>query len=152
MLFTAEDIQKLRQDTGAGVMACKRALEDAKGNLDKAKEYLKEAGAMVAAKKSERETKQGLIDTYVHGKGRIGVMVEVSCESDFVAKNPEFQGFVHDLALQISAMSPKNIDELLKQSFIKDDTMTIKDLLTEKIAKIGENIQIKRFSRYEIGE
>lgn len=151
-MISGAEIQKLREETGAGVMACKRALEEAKGDMAKAIEILKEEGAAIAAKKSGRNASEGLVEVYMHGKGRIGVMVEVNCESDFVARNPEFKDLAHDIALQISAMAPKSVEELLEQNFIKDDSQKISQLVISKIAKLGENIQIKRFIRYSLGE
>ena len=157
-------IQKIREATGAGIMDIKRALEEANGEEEKALEVLKAKGLDKAAKKSEREIKAGLVGSYVHSNGKIGVLVEVGCETDFVARNEEFRSFVSDLAMQIAATDPKvvsavdiasgDVEEsevLLNQAFIKDASKTISDLLTEKIAKIGENIQIRRFIRFELG-
>ena len=148
---TINDIKKLREETGLGAMDCKRALLDAKGNFEKAKEILKERGFEKAAQKSERRVCQGVVESYSH-LGKVGVILELNSETDFVARSPEFKNFAHDLVLQIASMAPKSIEELLKQPFIKDETKTIKDLLTEKIAKTGENILIKRFERWELGE
>mgnify|MGYP000673609788 CR=1 FL=1 len=159
-------IQKIRKATGAGVMDIKRALEEAGEDEVKILEILKEKGFDKAAKRIGRELKAGLIASYIHSNGRIGALVEVGCETDFVAKNEEFRTFVSDLAMQIAATNPKVVsreeaeesgkvaDEeiLLLQPFIKDQDKTIGELLTEKIAKIGENIQIKRFARFEVGE
>ncbi len=147
----AEDIKKLREQTGAGVMDIKEALDAAKGDPKKALENLKKRGLDIAAKKAERETHQGLIETYTH-MGRVGAMIEVNCETDFVAKNPEFKEFVHDLALQVASLDSDKLEDLLKMDLIKESGKTVQDLLTEKIAKIGENIVIKRFVRYELGE
>ena len=133
-------------------MDCKRALEDAKGDSKIAKEILKEKGAMIANKKAARATKEGLIESYIHGKGRIGVLLELNCETDFVARNPEFQELAHDLAMQISAMNPESVEDLMEQDFIKDPSMKINKLMESKISKIGENIQINRFVRYGLGE
>lgn len=151
MAITSADVQKLREVTGAGIMACKKALEEAQGDLKKAQEILGAQGAMIAAKKAQRDAKEGLVETYTHGGGRIGVLVEVNCETDFVSRNPEYKELAHDIALQISAMKPANLDELLDQDFIKDPSMTIRQMLEAKIAKLGENIQIGRFTRYELG-
>lgn len=151
-MISSKDIQILREKTGLGIMECKKALEEASGNQKKAEEILQRSGAMEALKKSERQTSQGLIGSYVHSNGKIAVLIEVNCETDFVARNAEFQEFVHDLAMQVASMNPKDIDELKKQEFIKDTTLSIEDLLNQKIAKIGENIQIKRFVRYQLGE
>lgn len=148
--MNAGDIQKLREETGAGIMECKRALEEAKGDFGKAKEILKERGALIAQKKSERVAGEGVIESYIHSNGKIGALVEINAETDFVARNPEFKEFAHDIAMQIASMDPKDVEGLLEQSFIKDQSLTIRDLLHQKIAKIGENIQIKRFVRYNL--
>ncbi len=152
MAITSADIQKLREQTSAGIMACKKALEEAKGDFNKATALLKEQGAVIAAKKSGRAANQGLVETYVHGGGKIGVLVEVNCETDFVARNPEFKDLAHDIAMQISAMNPVSVDELLEQDYIKDSSLKVKQLLESKIAKLGENIQITRFTRYGLGQ
>jgi elongation factor Ts len=165
MPITAEMVKSLREETGAGVMDCRRALEQADGNPAEAKRILEQQGVAKAAKKAGREANQGLVDAYIHGGGRIGVLIEVNCESDFVARNEEFKAFVHDLTMQIAAHPPKYVsrpedadgadDEyaaLLTQPFIKNPSLTIQDLLTEKIAKIGENILIRRFERFELGK
>lgn len=146
-----KEIQKLRARTGVGVMDCKKALEDGKGDQKKAEEILKKSGAMKALKKAERNALEGLIEVYVHD-GRVGVLLELNSETDFVARNGEFKQLAHDIAMQIASMNPKNVDELKKQEFIKEPSMTIEELVTSKIAKIGENIQIKRFIRYQLGE
>lgn len=151
-MITPQQIKHLREKSGIGVMECKKALEEAKGNEKKALELLKKSGAMKALKKADRATSQGIIETYSHGNGKIGVLLEINCETDFVARNPEFKEFCHDIAMQIASMKPKNIEELKKQEFIKDLDITVDELLTQKIAKIGENIKIKRFTRYELGE
>ncbi len=142
---------KLREQTGMGVMDIKRALDEANGDEAKALSLLKERGEAVMAKKQERVAAQGVVETYTHGS-RIGVMVEVNCETDFVARNPDFAGFAHDIALQISSMSPTSLDELLEQEFIKDNSKTIAALLTEMTAKMGEKLVITRFARWELGE
>ena len=151
-MITSKQIKELREKTGVGVMDCKKAMEEAKGNSKKAEEILKKCGAMKALKKADRKADQGLVETYSHGCGKIGVIVEINCETDFVARNTEFKEFCHDIALQIASMKPKDVAELKKQSFIKDLDVTIDELLTQKIGKIGENIQIKKFTRYELGE
>jgi len=164
--ISADTVKELREKTGAGVMDCKKALEEADGNMQKAAETLKERGLALAKKKAERVANQGLIECYVHQGGQIGVMVEVNCETDFVARTNEFKNLAHDIALQIAALSPQYIspDEvtqetdiepqaacLLLQPFIKDQTKSIQDLITETIAKVGENIKIRRFCRFELG-
>lgn len=144
-------INQLRKETGISVMECKQALDEAKGDIAKAKEILKKHGKMTADKKAERVANQGLIESYSH-LGKVGVILELACETDFVAKGPEFKELAKELCLQIASMKPVNPTELAKQIYVRDETQTIKDLIDSKIAKLGENIQIKRFSRYEIGE
>jgi len=145
-----ELVKQLRQDTGAGVMECKKALEDAKDDIEKAKKILQKQGLAKAKKKSERETGQGYVATYTHVNGKIGVMIKILCESDFVAKNAEFQQFAKDLCLQVAAMGPKNARQLLSQDFIKDPGLTIDKLVKLIIAKFGENIKIDKIERFEI--
>ena len=147
--MSVDEIQKLREKTGLGVMECKKALEEARGNFEQAKLVLKEKGAEKAVSKQDRETENGIIESYSHN-GKIGVMLEILCETDFVVKNKEFKELTHDLVLQIASMAPENEKELLAEPFIKDESKTVSDLLTEKIAKIGENIKIKRFERWEL--
>jgi elongation factor Ts len=159
-------IKQLREDTGAGVMDAKRALEEADGDMAKAKGILRERGLAAAAKKSERATNQGMVEAYIHAGGRIGVLVEVNCETDFVAKTSEFQQLARDIAMQVAAMQPlvveasqrtpemEGSDEevvLLAQPFIKDGSRTIGDLVKDAIARTGENIRVARFSRFELG-
>lgn len=151
-MISSGDVQELRSKTGVGVMDCKKALEEAKGDFKLAQEILKKSGAMKALKKSERTAKEGLIESYIHSDGKIGVLIEVNSETDFVARNPEFRELVHNLAIQIASMNPKDVEELKKQEFVKDPGFTIEELLNNLIAKIGENIQIKRFVRYALGE
>jgi len=142
---------EIRKETGHSVMEIKKALEETNGDKTKALQLLKQRGAEVMQKKGDREVKSGFIDAYSHN-GQIGVLVEVQCETDFVARNPEFQSFVHDLCLQVSAMNPQDVKELLTQPFIKDDKQTIEQVLGEMTAKIGERLVISRFSRMKIGE
>ncbi len=149
-MITAEQIKQLRQKTNISVMECKKALEEAKGNDEKALKILEKKGQKKAMKKSARETKQGLIETYVHNNGQRGVILELNCETDFVAKNSQFKEFAHDLAMHIAAMNPENIKELLTQPFIKDEQKTIQDIINEAIAKLGENIKIREFVRLEV--
>lgn len=166
--ITADLIKKLREMTSAGVMDCKKALEEAKGDLEGAIKKLGEMGIATAAKKADRVTAQGLIESYIHAGGRIGVIVEVACETDFVARTPEFQTLARDIAMQVAAMNPATIAEddpvpesaggrvdeivLMKQAWIKDASRDIRTLINETIGKTGENIQVKRFARFEIGE
>ena len=197
MEITAKMVKELRDKTGAGMMDCKSALTDAKGDMDKAVEILRKKGIAKAEKKSSREVKDGLIHAYIHPGGKLGVLVEVNCETDFVAKNEAFQEFVHNLSMHIAASNPLGIERenlpaeivekelrlykeqaaesgkpdpivekiatgklekfysesvLLEQPYIRDPEKSVKDYLTEVIAKIGENISIRRFVRYQIGD
>jgi len=145
-----EIVKQLREETGAGIMDCKSALEKAKGDFKKAKEILEEEGAQKAAEKAERATSQGYIATYTHSTGKIGAMVEILCETDFVARNEEFRQFAKEICLQVAAMAPKNQKQLLKQEYIRDPSKTIDQLIKATIAKFGENIKIGRFERIEI--
>lgn len=150
-MITAEDVKKLREETGAGVMDAKKALEEASGDMAKAKEILQSQGAQKAEKRSERVTSLGLIETYVHA-GKVGAMVEVGCETDFVAKTDEFKNLAHELAMQVASMGPSDVEELLNQDYIRDPSKKVKDLVTETVAKTGENVQVKRFIRFNLGE
>lgn len=166
MAITTDMVKELRETTGAGVMDCKRALEDAGGDMAKATVLLREKGLAAAAKRADREAKQGVVQSYIHAGGRIGVLVEVNCETDFVANTDEFRGLARDIAMQIAAMSPRvvSVDDrtpdiegtdeevvLLAQPFIRDASKTIGAMVTEAVAKTGENIRIRRFVRYELG-
>ena len=148
--MSKDDILRLRQSTGAGIMDCKRALSDARGNFDKAQEILKQKGLDTAAKKADREVREGQIISYVHAGGKIGALVEINCETDFVARNEVFQRFARDLAMQVAAQTEDA--PLLEQKFIKDPTKTIRAYLTETIARLGENIRVRRFVRFHLGE
>lgn len=197
MSFTAQDVAKLRAQTGVGMMECKKALTDSNGDFEKAIVLLRERGLKAVDKKQGRIASEGLVASYIHMGGRIGVLVEVNCETDFVAKSADFQNLVKDIAMQIAAANPKYVKEedvdaselenekeilraqavnegkpaqivermiegrikkyyeevcLLDQPFVKDSSMTIKQLLTEATLKIGEKISIRRFVRYELGE
>jgi len=196
-MITASEVKALRERTGVGMMDCKKALTEANGDMDRAAEILREKGLAAAAKKSSRIAAEGIVESYIHLGGKIGVMVEVNCETDFVAKTPEFKSFVRDIAMHIAAAKPEylNRDEvpasvlekekeilraqalnegkpekivekmvegrikkfyedncLLDQHFVKDPDKTITNLITEKVATIGENISVRRFVRYEMGE
>jgi elongation factor Ts len=159
-------VKELRELSGAGVMECKKALLEAEGDLEKALKCLKQRGFIKAEKKAERKVEQGLIEAYIHAGGRIGVMVELNCETDFAAHTNEFKELAHNLALQVAALSPQYVTReeipqgaevqpqevcLLLQPFIKEPERTIQDIINDTIAKIGENIKIKRFVRYELG-
>lgn len=145
-----EKIKQLREKTGAGVMDAKKALEESGGDMKKAEEIIAAKGIVKAEKKADREVKSGLVYGYTH-QGRVGVLVEVSCETDFVAKNPEFEALCKEIALQVASMEPKDVEELLEQDYIRDGSKKIKDLVTSLIGKIGENIQVRRFVRFELG-
>lgn len=150
MEIKAEQVKALREQTGVGLMDAKQALVKAKGDLTKALDILKTEGAAIADKKTSRTAAEGIVETYTHA-GRISAIVEVNCETDFAARNPEFQAFAHEVALQVASMAPATVDELYEQPFIKDASQTIRDLRNELVQKIGENIQIKRFVRFELG-
>ena len=190
-------VKELREKTGAGILDCQKALQETGDDIDKAIDYLRQKGLAAAQKKSGRETNQGLIHAYIHMGGKIGVLIEVNCETDFVARNDEFKAFVNDLALQVAAAKPSYVKRddipkdvvdkeraiyegqakemgkppaawpkivdgklekfyqescLMEQAFIKDPAVMVKDLLAQKIAKIGENMNIRRFTRYQLGE
>jgi elongation factor Ts len=144
-----EKIKKLREETEISIAECKKALEEAKGDLEKAKEILKKRYGEMAKKRKERETKEGIIEAYIHPGKKIGVLLELRCESDFVAKNPEFQKLAHELCLQVAAIDPEEIP-LLEQNWIRDESKKIKDLISEYIAKFDENIVVERFARFQI--
>ncbi|MEK7144178.1 MAG: translation elongation factor Ts [Patescibacteria group bacterium] len=143
------DVQKLRETTGAGVMECKKALTDVSGDFDKATALIRERGLAKADGKSERKTGAGLIESYVHNE-RVGVLLEIHCETDFVSRSENFRKLSRDLAMQIAAMNPENVDDLLKQAYIKDESLTVEETIKQAIAKFGENIRLERFCRYEI--
>jgi elongation factor Ts len=152
MANTKDDVKRLREETGAGVMDCKRALEETKGDFEKARALIKERGLEKAQKKSDREAKEGLVEAYVHAGGRIGAMVELSSETDFVARNPDFQKLAKELAMQVAAMDPKNVDELLEQVYIRDASKKVGDLVTGIAATTGENVRVRRFKRFQLGQ
>jgi elongation factor Ts len=143
-------IKKLREETSASIADCRRALEEAKGDEKKALEWLKKRAGEIAAKKADRETGQGLVEAYIHGGGKVGVLVELLCETDFVAKTDEFKQLAKEVAMQVAAMNPKDVEELLKQDYIRDSSLTIEQLVKNAIGKIGENITVKKFVRFEI--
>ena len=151
-------IKELRELTGAGIMDCKQALEETKGNINEAAEILRKKGIASAAKRASRTAGQGVIESYIHSGNKIGAMIEINCETDFVARTEEFKGLAHDIAMQIAAMNPDNetednsLDSLLSQEFIKDPSKTIGELVTEVTAKTGEHIEVKRFIRFAIGD
>ena len=165
--ISLDQIKELRERSGAGVMDCKRALEASGGNIDKAIAILNEQGIARAEKKADRVTAQGLVECYIHAGGRIGAIVEVNCETDFVARTAEFKALAHELAMQIAAspetlvVTEEQLSEeaegrpedtvLLLQPYIRDPSKTIRQLINETIGKTGENIQVRRFSRFELG-
>lgn len=149
-MVTIAQIKQLRQETSVSISECKKALREAKGDINLAKEILKKLGKEFAQKQAEKEAKEGLITTYLHPNKKIGVILELNCETDFVAKSEDFQKLAHELCLQIAAMYPEDVDSLFLQHWIKEETKTVKELMESYIAKFGENILIKRFNRYEI--
>lgn len=167
MEITTAMIKELRESAGAGVMDAKRALEEANGDMNQAKVILREKGIAAAAKRADRETSNGVVETYIHAGGRIGVLVELNCETDFVANTEDFRQLARNVAMQIAAMNPAVIapddrvhhevegsDEevcLLSQPFIKDSSRTIGTLVSDTVAKTGENIRVRRFVRFELG-
>ena len=148
-MITAEQVKILREKTNVSVMECRRALENAEGDIEKALENLKNAGKKMAEKKSDRNMNCGIVEAYVHNNGKIGVLLELACETDFVARNEEFHGLAHNLAMHIAAMN-SNEDDLLLQPYVKNPDKTVEDLINGAIGKLGENIQVKKFVRYEI--
>ena len=197
MASTSALVKELRAKTGAGILDCQKALQENKNDIEKAIDHLRQKGLAQAQQKANRETKEGLISAYIHAGSKIGVLLEVNCETDFVARNEEFQSFVKDLAMQVAAAMPAYVKReevppetierekgiylaqvkemgkpepawdkiiqgklekfyqescLIEQAFIKDPSVTIKDLLAQKVAKIGENITVKRFTRYQLGQ
>lgn len=178
MAITTDMIKELRAATGAGIMDAKRALEENDGNIETAKDFLRQQGLAKAGKKADREATDGLVDTYIHAQGRIGSLVEVSCETDFVARTEDFKSLTKDISMQVAAMSPRFVTReeiteeewselerefgdrdtaakavvLNEQDFIKDAKKTIGSLVTDAVAKLGENIVIRRFARFELGE
>ncbi len=167
MKVTTAMVKELRDRTGAGIMDTKRALEATDGVMEEAEKALAEKGLATALKKGARETSEGVIQSYIHTGNRIGAMVELNCETDFVARTPEFTGLARDLAMQVAAMSPVHINRdmvpedagdvpaeeiLTEQQYIKDPGKTVSELVTEMIARVGENVRIQRISRFELGD
>lgn len=166
MEVSAAEVKALREMTGAGVMDCKKALTEAGGDKAKAVELLRQRGMSVAEKKSHRSTEQGLVECYIHAGGRIGAMVEVDCETDFVARTSDFKTLARDLAMQVAATGPLSVSEddlpagaegtpeelcLLRQAYIRDPGRTVLDIVNDVIAKTGENVRVRRFARFELG-
>ena len=167
MEIAVDQIKALRELTGAGIMDCKKALQEAQGDLPKAEQILKDKGIARAEAKVGRETREGLVESYIHSGSRIGAMIELNCETDFVARLPEFKDLAHQLTMQVVAMAPQYVDQvempeddlrnpeevcLLQQPFIRDDTRVIQDLVTDIAARVGENVRIRRFARFALGE
>jgi len=167
LAITTEQIRALRDLTGAGIMDCKRALEEAQGDIKKASQAIMVAGVAKAEKKSNREAGEGVVESYIHSGSRIGSLVELNCETDFVSRLPEFKRLAHDLTMQVAAMAPKYVDKseipdgddsdpevvcLMQQSFIKDDSKVMQELVTELAARVGENVRVKRFARFALGD
>ena len=154
-MSNTENIKLLRSETGAGVMDAKRALEEANDDFEKAKDILKEKGIADAEKRASRATGQGVIESYIHQGNRLGAIIEINCETDFVARTSEFKDLAKNPAMQVAAMDPASIDNdndsLMEQQYIKDSDKLIKELVQEVIAQTGENIKIKRFQRFEVG-
>lgn len=164
MAVSREQIQRLREETGAGIMDCKRALEETGGDAERARSILREKGLASAAKKASREARQGMIEAYIHAGGRVGAMVELNCETDFVARTDQFRTLAREIAMQVAAMNPSRVgnedgqdgyrDEspsLLEQAWIRDQSKTIRDLIHDAIAQLGENVVVRRISRFELG-
>ncbi len=166
MEISTTTIKELRDKTGAGIMDCQKALSEAEGDLEKASQILKERRLFAVQKKAGRATKEGLVEAYVHTGGRIGALVEVNCETDFVARNDAFKELAHNLAMQVAAQDPQFISDeevpdgtdcepevscLLLQPYIRDPGIKVKDIIAETIAKFGENIRVSRFARFELG-
>lgn len=149
-MITIEQIKQLREETGLSISECKKALEKANGNVQIAKEELRKLGIEVAQKRKLKEAGEGLVESYIHTTGKLGAIIDVRCETDFVARSPEFKALCHELAMQVASMDPGSVQELLEQPYIKDPSRQVKDIVTDAIAKLQENIVIKRFSRFEI--
>ncbi len=145
----SDDVKKLREATGAGVMDCQRALAEAGGDFDKAIAIIHEKGEVIFQKRKERSTGAGVLKSYIHN-GRVGVLLDIRCETDFVGRSDDFQNLANEVAMQITAMSPENVEELLKQPYVKDESITVDELIKRVIAKTGENMKVERFCRYEI--
>lgn len=149
-MIKANQVKKLREKTGVSMMECKKALEECNGDDQKALEILREKSKEFALKKSKRETKQGIIEAYIHNNGKVGVLLELNCETDFVARNKEFKELAHDITMHIAGMDSKDEKSLLEEPFVKNPEITVENLIQEKIAKLGENVKIGKFIRYEL--
>jgi len=149
-MVSAAKVKKLRDKTGASMMECKSALVEAKGDEEKALKVLQEKGRLTAMKKSQRQAEEGIIEAYIHPNKKIGVLLKLNCETDFVARNEEFRNLAHELVMHIAGMDSKDKESLLKEPFVKDPEITVKDVIDGKIAKLGENIKVAEFIRYEL--
>ncbi len=145
-----EDLKKIRESTGVSIDAIRKALEEAGGEIEKALELLKERGALVAAKKANRQTGEGIISSYIHANGKVGVMVKLLCETDFVGRTEQFKELGHEIAMHIAAMNPASVEELIAQPYVRNQDQTVDQLVKDCISKLGENIQIGEFCRFEI--
>ncbi|MBI3335047.1 MAG: translation elongation factor Ts [Candidatus Portnoybacteria bacterium] len=143
-------LKKLRDETGASIMACKKALDEAKGDVKKAREYIKVSAQAMVEKRSGREVREGVVASYIHNTNRVGSLVQLNCETDFVAHTPEFQRLAKELALHIAGMNPKDIKELLAQPYVRDPSIPVKDVIAQTVGSIGEHIEVVGFTRYEI--
>lgn len=143
-------IKKIREETGASIADCNKALEQSKGDYEKALAWLKKKGIEKAEKKQDRVTSAGLIESYIHQNGKVGSLVEILCETDFVARTEDFKNLTHEIAMQVAAMNPTNVEALLKQEYIRDPSQTIEQLIKHHIGKLGENIIVKEIKRLEI--
>jgi len=152
MNISLDLLKKLREETSAGVSDCRQALEDAQGDYEKAKKLLVERGLEKAKKKEGKETSEGVIASYVHATNKVGVLVDIRCETDFVARTEDFKNLAKEISMQVAAMKPKDVKELLESAYIRDAKQTIESLLKGTIARVGENITIARFTRMELGE
>lgn len=150
--YTAADVKALREETGAGMMDCKKALDESNGDMDQAREWVRQRGLAKAEKKADRETKEGYIASYVHANGKIAALVEILCETDFVARNEEFQTMARNVAMQVASMNPDSVEDLLNQEFIKNPDQTIEELVKGLSGKIGEKFVLNRILRWEVGE
>lgn len=152
MAISMDEIKKLREATGARVMDCKKALEEAGGDFDKALKIVEEKGLARAEKTADRETKEGYVASYIHNNGQVASLVEMACETDFVAQNDEFRTLAREIAMHITAMNPETVEELLEQEFIRDASTTIAMMIKSLSGKIGEKMEVRRFIRYAVGE
>lgn len=150
MAIDLKTIKKLREETSASIADCRRALDESDGDYEKALEWLQKRAAEIAAKKADRSTGEGIIEAYIHQGGKVGVLVELLCETDFVAKTDEFKQLAREIGMQVAAMNPEDLETLLKQEYIRDGSQTIEQMIKNVIGKLGENITVKRFVRFEI--